>query len=639
MTAERYQRVVELFHAALELKPEARSAFLAEACASDEELRQDVEAMLAADAKPGGFLDQPADDLAASAMRPGDHRSLIGRRFLSYEVVSQLGAGGMGEVYRARDSKLKREVAIKVLPAALASDPDRMSRFQREAQVLAALNHPNIVTIYDIDACEGMDFIAMEYVSGRTLDQLIPRRGMKTAEVLRCAVQTADALAAAHAAGIIHRDLKPGNIMVGDSGLVKVLDFGLAKLTEKTGPEEATETMRPPSTEEGHILGTVAYMSPEQAQGLKVDARSDIFSFGTVLYEMLTGRRAFAGDTNISTLAAILNREPQPLAATTPRELDRIVTRCLRKDPARRFQTMADLKVALEELKEESESGRLAAPPMPIRSQRRWPLVGAGMAFAVIVTVGAWWLWSSRGKTVSSQPNLRQLTYDAGDTGFPALSPDAKLVAYQSDRAEPGRYDIWAQQTSGGPAIRLTKGPESYVGPVFSADGSKIYFYSWFSGIYEVSTFGGGMRLMVADGVNPSVSPDGRSIAYLGGPTRGDLYVMPIGGGRPRAVAVGYEPGIFNNNDTLIWSPDSRQIAFRGEKNGQPQTDDYWVVPADGGNPENVGWVQWAIARGVVDGSVAAWLPGDVLILLANDRRYHSHLSLAIGSPGLAHAG
>ncbi|MGD0437615.1 MAG: serine/threonine-protein kinase, partial [Bryobacteraceae bacterium] len=361
-----------------------------------------------------------------------------GTRLGPYEILAPIGAGGMGEVYRAKDTKLKREAALKVLPDSFAADPDRMSRFQREAQVLAALNHPNIVTIYDIDACEGVDFIAMEYVSGRTLDRLIPRHGMKTAEFLRCAVQIADALAAAHAAGIVHRDLKPGNIMVADSGLVKVLDFGLAKLTEKTGPEEATETMSPPLTEEGQILGTVAYMSPEQAQGLKLDARSDIFSFGAVLYEMLTGRRAFSGDTNMSTLAAILNREPQPLAATTPRELNRIVTRCLRKDPARRLQTMADLKVALEELKEESESGRLEASHIPVASRRIWPLAGTAIALAAIVTAGAWWLWSSPGKTVSSQPNLRQLTYDAGDTGVPALSPDAKLVAYQSDRAEPG---------------------------------------------------------------------------------------------------------------------------------------------------------------------------------------------------------
>ena len=238
---------------------------------------------------------------------------MIGRAISHYRIVEKLGEGGMGVVYKARDTHLDRFVAIKVLPPEKVADPERKQRFVQEAKAASSLNHPNIITIYDIGQAEGVDFISMECVTGKTLDRLIPRRGMRLNETLKCAVQIADALARAHSAGIVHRDLKPGNIMVNEHGLVKVLDFGLAKLTEPTsaGEDESTRTMRP-TTEEGKIVGTVAYMSPEQAEGKRVDARSDIFSFGSVLYEMVTGEKAFHGDTKASTLAAILKHTPRP---------------------------------------------------------------------------------------------------------------------------------------------------------------------------------------------------------------------------------------------------------------------------------------------------------------------------------------
>ncbi len=439
------------------------------------------------------------------------------RSIAHYEIIEKLGEGGMGVVYKARDTRLDRMAALKILPHDKTADPERKRRFVQEAKAASALNHPNIITIYDINADDGVDFIAMEFVAGRTLDRMIPRQGMRAAEVLRIAVQIADGLSAAHAAGILHRDLKPGNIMVADSGLVKILDFGLAKLTEKAemGEDVATKTLAA-ETEEGVILGTVAYMSPEQAQGLKLDSRSDIFSFGAVLYEMLTGRRAFKSENKASMLAAILTREPEPLTETTPRELDRIVQRCLRKDPARRFQTMADLKVALEELKDESESGRLVAQGGPVARNRRWPMVVATIAIAAVALAGAWWFL--RPAPTTGSRNLRQLTYDDGTTGYPALSPDAKLVAYQSDRAGPGRFEIWVQQTSGGSAIRLTKGAATHTHPVFSGDGSKIFFESTGPpvGIYEISALGGEPRLIASDGMWPTVSPDGRGSAAIG---------------------------------------------------------------------------------------------------------------------------
>src|SRR5439155_21269634 len=259
----------------------------------------------------------------------------------------------------ARDTHLNRMVAIKLLRAERVADEGRKRRFVQEAQAASALNHPNIVVIHDISSQNGLDYMVMECVAGKTLDALIPRQGMRLGDALKVAVQMADALVRAHAAGIVHRDLKPSNVMVSEDGHVKLLDFGLAKLTEiaPAGEDERTRT-RPPETEEGTIMGTTAYMSPEQAEGRRVDARSDIFSFGSVLYEMVAGQRAFTGESRLSTLSAILKEEPKAPAGV-PADLEKIIRRCLRKDAARRFQHMDDLKVALEEVREDSESGKL----------------------------------------------------------------------------------------------------------------------------------------------------------------------------------------------------------------------------------------------------------------------------------------
>ena len=289
-----------------------------------------------------------------------------GTRLGPYEILSALGAGGMGEVHKARDSRLDRFVAIKVLPADKLTGLERKRRFILEAKAASALNHPNIVTIYDVGSENGVEFLAMELIVGRTVEDLTPRDGFRIPEMLRYAVQAADALAKAHAAGIVHRDLKPGNVMVTGEGLVKVLDFGLAKLVQSFAGngQQSDGAQTVGASDAGLIVGTASFMSPEQAEGKPVDARSDIFSFGAVLYQMATGQRAFRGDTAMSTISAILRDEPKPVSDVRrdiPAELERVIKRCLRKDPARRFQTMADLKVALEELEEESDSGtRLA---------------------------------------------------------------------------------------------------------------------------------------------------------------------------------------------------------------------------------------------------------------------------------------
>src|SRR5437870_457758 len=293
---------------------------------------------------------------------------MIGQSLGHYRIEAKLGEGGMGVVYRAFDTHLDRPVAIKILRADATSSPERKRRFVQEAKAASALNHPNIVHIYDISSSDGMDFIAMEFVAGKTLDQLIGKSGMPLKDTLKYSIQIADALARAHAAGIVHRDLKPANIIVAEDCHVKLLDFGLAKLTETAADSDSDTAMMTaqasPQTEEGTIVGTVAYMSPEQAEGRKIDARSDIFTFGSVLYEMVTGRRPFEGASRISTLSAILHKEPQPLgelAPNLPAELEKIVSRCLRKDPDRRPQHVGDIKLALEELRDDSESGKLSS--------------------------------------------------------------------------------------------------------------------------------------------------------------------------------------------------------------------------------------------------------------------------------------
>jgi serine/threonine protein kinase len=313
-----------------------------------------------------------------------------GSRLAHYRVDARIGEGGMGVVYRGWDTHLDRPVALKVLPAKALDDPERKRRLVQEAKAASALNHPNIVTIHDVDNQDGVDFIAMEYVDGETLDRRIGSRGMRLSLALQYAAQIADALARAHGAGIVHRDLKPGNVMVDKHEQVKLLDFGLAKLgwAAEGGDVEETLAARP-RTAEGAIAGTVAYMSPEQAEGKAVDARSDIFSFGSLLYEMVTGTRAFQGETPMSTVSAILSKHPEPVTAKVPglpRELERIISRCLRKDPDRRFQQMAEVKLALEDLKEEWDSGSATRPAIQKRGHRVW--LAAGLAVVVVAAAG-----------------------------------------------------------------------------------------------------------------------------------------------------------------------------------------------------------------------------------------------------------
>ena len=303
---------------------------------------------------------------------------MVGRTLAHYRIDAKLGEGGMGVVYKAHDTHLDRPVSIKILPPERVADPDRRRRFQQEAKAASALNHSNIVHIYDIASADGIEFIAMEFVDGQTLAELIGAKRLKTRDTVRYAAQIADALAAAHARGIVHRDIKPSNIMVNERGQVKVLDFGIAKLLDQAEDDPANATRTTPlRTEEGTIVGSVAYMSPEQAEGRAVDARSDIFSFGSMLFEMVTGRRAFEGETKIAIMSAILHKDPPSvleLSPSAPTALDKIIVRCLRKDPARRPQHMIDVKLALDEVNDDASASAGLANAVAGRSS--WRLAG-----------------------------------------------------------------------------------------------------------------------------------------------------------------------------------------------------------------------------------------------------------------------
>jgi Tol biopolymer transport system component/predicted Ser/Thr protein kinase len=490
---------------------------------------------------------------------------MIGRTIAHYRVLEKLGEGGMGVVYKARDTRLDRFVALKFLPAEKIADAERKARFVQEARSASALNHPNIVTIYDI----GENFIAMEYVAGKTLDEMIGRKGLKLSEALRCAIQIADALARAHTAGIIHRDLKPANIMVDEHGQVKVLDFGLAKLTETVAPASAgefepTRTVKP-RTEEGTVVGTAAYMSPEQAEGKPVDARSDIFSFGAVLYEMVTGQPAFRGDSRMSTLAAVLHKEPPPMGAKIPRELERIILRCLRKDPARRFHHMVDLKVELEDVKVESDSRMPAAEgPAPTRRRRRWLLAAAAVAVPLLAVAG-WFLFIR--STPLPPPSVVPLTSYPGLEMYPSFSPDGNQVAFAWNGEKQDNFDIYVKLVGTGTPLRLTTDPASESNPAWSPDGRQIAFVRQQgdqASIYLISPLGGSERKLtdfrLARLPAISWSPDGKWLALAEREPQGTngIFLIPVERGERRRLTS--NSAAFDHSPAF--SPDGRSLAY-----------------------------------------------------------------------------
>ncbi|MBA3568146.1 MAG: protein kinase [Pyrinomonadaceae bacterium] len=374
-TPESMQQLEELFHEAAGLGPHERADFMARVRDSNPELVAELESLIAAHERPDGFIDSPAYETAAEPIAKAQPVLVAGQVVGHYQIVAPLGKGGMGEVYLASDTKLDRKVALKLLPAEFTNHKDLLRRFIQEAKAASSLNHPNIITIHEIGQTDGVHFIATEFIDGQTLKQRMTRARLKFADVLDVSIQVASALQAAHAAGLVHRDIKPENIMLRPDGYVKVLDFGLAKLTEKSSQSKASasevDTMVRGHTKPGTVLGTVDYMSPEQARGKVLDQRTDVFSLGIVLYEMAAGRMPFAAATSVDTLVSILEKEPPPLdeyAPEVPAEFQRIISKALRKDREERYQTIKDLLIDLKTLKEELSFAQKLERSRPPRS-------------------------------------------------------------------------------------------------------------------------------------------------------------------------------------------------------------------------------------------------------------------------------
>jgi Tol biopolymer transport system component len=515
-----------------------------------------------------------------------------GQRLGSYEILAAIGAGGMGEVYRARDGRLEREVAIKVLPERVAHDREALGRFEREAKAVAALSHPNILAIHDFGNQDGAVYAVMELLEGETLRERLASGAVPPRKAVEWAQQIANGLAAAHERGVVHRDLKPENLFLTREGHVKILDFGLAlQRIQPDGAQDESPT-RTRHTEPGTLLGTVGYMSPEQVAGREADHRSDIFSLGSVLYETLTGRRAFRGETSVETMNAILKGDPPPLSETAdafPPELERIVLHCLEKRPEDRFQSVRDLAFDLAHVS--GASGHSAARSEVARKQGTYPwLVAAGLALATLAlgfVGGRGFERARRAEHGGPMPeSFLQVTDQPGVESQPSLSPDGKSVAYVS-RAS-GNDDIYLQRVSGGAAINLTAdSPDDDLQPAFAPDGEHIAFASRRAGggVFVMGTTGESVRRVSDFGNNPSWSPDGKEIVvstvrfedpYNRSGT-GQLWALNVVSGAKRPVVT------VGDAVQPSWSPHGKRIAFWGIRavaTGSQR--DVFTVAADG---------------------------------------------------------
>jgi Tol biopolymer transport system component len=513
-----------------------------------------------------------------------------GQTLLHYRLLEKLGEGGMGVVWKALDTKLDREVAIKILPEEMAGDPERMARFEREAKSVAALNHPNIVTIHSVEEAEGIHFITMELVRGKSLTELIPKNGLPLAKFFELSTAMADAISTAHQQGITHRDLKPDNVMVGDDGRLKILDFGLAKLRDEAHAiEGSTQFPTATVTQEGKILGSVSYMSPEQAEGKSIDHRSDIFSMGVVLYQMATGQRPFKGDTSVSIISSIMKDTPESITdlnQSLPRHLGRIVKRCLAKEPGRRFQTALDLRNELEELKEEIDSGELpSSSATDIAGKRRIGSLPIALIATAIVVVLAGYIWLNRRQpdTGPLNPTFTQLTFEAGEQWLPSLMPDGKSFVYVAGN------NIYMRRVGGEKAINLTEDHDGEdTQPTVSPDGESIAFRSEREGggIFIMGATGESVRRLSDFGYNPAWSPDGSQ-----------LLVTSSGVDLPHSIAPAFTLWVIDiatgerkqltEGDAIHpqWSPHGHRIAYWSLPGGQR---DLWTIPASGGEPVRV---------------------------------------------------
>ncbi len=617
MDAERWKQIDEVFDAALELEPAARAGFLSERCGGNVELKRQVESLLVAHEKAGGFIETSAMKVAARAVAGDTVYATRPERVIGpYRVLSLLGTGGMGEVYLAEDTRLGRRVALKFLPLPFVSDPDRVRRFEREARAASALNHPNILTIYDIGRADATHYIAAEYIEGETLRARLKKGRIPAPEAVRIAAQVAEALSAAHAAGITHRDIKPENIIVRSDGYAKVVDFGLAKLAELPSGEVDSRSSAP-LTPTGLVMGTIKYMSPEQVLGHVVEHRTDLWSLGVVLHEMLTGAGPFTGATKADSFDLILNHTPAPVTdfdEDLPPQLDAIISRALEKDPELRYQTASDMRAELRRLQRELEpySSKWSRTVSRFRLGRPRALgrrllnVALAASVVALIAFGGWYFFLREQKSVAmpvagpawGSARSLQITDGTGPEFFPALAPDGKSLIYAS-RAK-GNWDIYWQRVGGKTTVNLTKDSTADdTQPVYSPDGNYIAFRSERTphGIYVMEATSENPRRVSDMGQHPSWSPDGKRLvvgadAFTSPTSRSvipsALWLIDVTTGSKRLLTEGdaVQPS---------WSPRGDRIAYWGLHPGSGQRD-IWTMPADGGeavavtNDEALDW-------------------------------------------------
>ena len=609
----------DIYQAARMLTADVQRQFLDGACGSDAGLRAQVDRLLGTPTSVPSIT-SPESGSRLVNLEPG---MMLGH----FQIDERIGQGGGGIVYRATDTQLRRTVAIKILPESVAEDTHTRRRFAREAEAASALNHPNIVTVYQTGSAGLRDYIVMEFIPGHTLFSAIGGRGLPLRKMLRYAIEIADALATAHRAGIVHKDLKTGNVMLDERGHVKVLDFGLAETTPlvQTGPDAETITVT-----SAVVRGTCAYMSPEHACGQRVDARSDIFSFGCILHEMLTGRIVFHRPDPVQTLGAVLQFDPplvSSLVPDVPRDVDRVIEICLCKDARDRWHSLDDVKILLEAALKDVEAGETSADP---RQKKRWLLpVGLGILCGALLSGAAVWQWAG-GPPAAAEPVMTMLTADSGLSAFPSLSKDGSIFAFASDRSGQGNLDIWVQQIGGREPIRLTRWDSDESDPDVSPDGTHVVFRSEKDGggIYIVPTLGGEPLLLAAEGRNPRFSPDGRRVAYWSGregpgylPDSAHVYVVPAGGGKAERMDAGFTAALYP-----VWSPrgDALLAMARRVPTGVVWDSlDWWVLPLRGQKPIRTGALQRIIAEkiraphGFFYTVALAWLEGPNRLLFA----------------------
>jgi len=470
MTPERWERIQSVYHAVRALPQSDRGKFLADSCGEDAALQDDVLKLLEQPVSTDSFIDFVGGPSRAH-FGLGAIPDLTGRQLGGYRITSLLGRGGMGEVYRAHDARLRRDVALKVLPTEFTADAARLARFEGEARMLAALNHPHIGAIFGLEDAAGFPALVLEFVDGETLAERLRRGPVAVPEALTIAGQIADAIDAAHRKGIIHRDLKPANVKVTPDGVVKVLDFGLAKAAGSSlvSPQDQWQwtTLAVDATSVGTILGTAPYMSPEQARGVPVDKRTDIWAFGCVLYEMLTAQPAFSGETVPETLTAVLEREPdwRKLPSSTPQRIQKLLRDCLQRDVAQRVQNIADARATIELIQ---------------RGWNRWRAAAiAAAALAVLVTIAGVLLFrsTSRSGPIASSADYVQLTDLTQSAVAPSLSPDGRMVTFKvGDNFFLGNGQIYVKPLPNGESVQLTRGRQGKYGPVFTPDGSRVAY-------------------------------------------------------------------------------------------------------------------------------------------------------------------